>query len=293
MLTSDTDSVYIHAEPLLKFLYKDFENFSEEKKDEVLENVALQYQDIINKDYDRLAKECFNLDSHKLEMKTECVIRSAYFRKTRRYAQWITKQDGIIKKDFIDIKGLEFKKSNFPPLFGEFFEKILKQVLKGENKDIIIEQIKEFKKDIIEGKIPLNKLGNPTSVKTIKKYTGRKPRAGEMFTIIEKKASASVKASIRYNDLLKFWRLDKINPYITPSDKIKWVYLKDNPYKIESMAYISNKIPGKINEFIEKYVNRKKIFESILLNKLEGFFSDLSWPLDLNPHIDVFESYEI
>ena len=55
----------------------------------------------------------------------------------------------------------------------------------------------------------------------------------------------------------------------------------------------NNDIYNKINEFIEKYVNRKKIFESILLNKLEGFFSDLSWPLDLNPHIDVFESYEI
>ena len=292
-IVSDTDSVYIHAEPLLKFLYKDFDNFSEKKKDEVLENVALQYQDIITKDYDRLAKECFNLDSHKLEMKTECVIRSAYFRKTRRYAQWITKQDGIIKKDFVDIKGLEFKKSNFPPVFGKFFEKILKQVLKGVEKEVIISQIKVFKKSIIKGEIPLTQLGNPTSVKTHKKYTGRKPRAGEIFTNIEKKASASVKAAIRYNDLLKFWGLDKQNSYITSSDKIKWIYLNDNPYKVESIAYISNKIPDKNNDFIEKYANRKKVFESILLNKLEGFMEDIGWEFNLNPHIDVFEIYEI
>ena len=39
-------------------------------------------------------------------MKTECVIRSAYFRATRRYAQWITKQDGM-EKEILDIKGLE------------------------------------------------------------------------------------------------------------------------------------------------------------------------------------------
>ena len=49
-------------------------------------------------------------------MKTEAVIRSAYFRAPRRYAQWITKQEGIAK-EVLDIKGLEFKKANFPTYF--------------------------------------------------------------------------------------------------------------------------------------------------------------------------------
>ena len=66
-------------------------------------------------------------------MKTECVIRSAYFRATRRYAQWITKQEGI-EKDILDIKGLEFMKANFPPVLGDFFNDILTQVLKGATK---------------------------------------------------------------------------------------------------------------------------------------------------------------
>ena len=66
-----------------------------------------------------------------LEMKTECVIRSAYFRATRRYAQWITKQEGIVKES-LDVKGLEFKKANFPPVLGKFFHKTLVDVLKGE-----------------------------------------------------------------------------------------------------------------------------------------------------------------
>ena len=61
----------------------------------------MKYQDVINEDYDRLAKECFNVTEHRLEMKTECVIRSAYFRATRRYAQWITKQEGIAKESLI------------------------------------------------------------------------------------------------------------------------------------------------------------------------------------------------
>ncbi|MBD4573016.1 hypothetical protein GUG58_22000, partial [Xanthomonas citri pv. citri] len=82
----------------------------------------------INEDYDRLAREAFNVTEHRLEMKTECVIRSAYFRATRRYAQWITKQEGI-ENETLDIKGLEFMKANFPPILGSFFNDILQQVL--------------------------------------------------------------------------------------------------------------------------------------------------------------------
>ena len=120
------------------------------------------------KDYDRLAKDCFNVNSHRLEMKTECVIRSAYFRATRRYAQWITKQEGIVKES-LDVKGLEFKKANFPPFLGEFFHKALVDTLKGATQDEIDGRVKTMKKQILDGTIPLAKLANPTSVKKLNK----------------------------------------------------------------------------------------------------------------------------
>ena len=213
----DTDSNYFNAEPILLHLYPNFEELSDKEKDSKLEEAALAYQDVITDHYDKLAKECFNVSEHRLEMKTECVIRSAYFRATRRYAQWITKQEGI-EKETLDIKGLEFMKANFPPILGEFFNDILQQVLKGEEKDNIISQIKVFKKQILGGKIPLAKLGNPTAVKKLQKYSGTSARAGEMFTEILKGAPAPVRAAIRYNDLLKLWKLDRKHNLITMAD---------------------------------------------------------------------------
>ena len=288
----DTDSNYFNAEPLLLHLFPNFENLSDEEKDSKLEKVALAYQDIITEDYDRLARETFNVTNHRLEMKTECVIRSAYFRATRRYAQWITKQEGI-EKEVLDIKGLEFMKANFPPILGDFFNNILEQVLKGEDKENIVTQIKEFKNKIIEGKIPLAKLGNPTSVKKLQKYKGNKPRAGEMFTEILKGAPAPVRAAIRYNDLLKLWKLDRKYNLITNADKVKWIYLKDNPYKIEGLAFLDYDMPDKIVEFLDRYADRQKVFDSILLNKLEGFFNDLQWDLNLNPYVNALSSFEV
>ena len=288
----DTDSNYFNAEPLLLKLYPNFEELTDKKKDDILEKIALKYQDVINEDYDRLAREAFNVTEHRLEMKTECVIRSAYFRATRRYAQWITKQEGI-ENETLDIKGLEFMKANFPPILGSFFNDILQQVLKGEEKAKILEQIKVFKKSILDGSIPLTKLGNPSAVKKLEKYSGKNARAGEMFTEILKGAPAPVRATIRYNDLLRLWQLDKKYNLITQADKVKWIYLKDNPYKIEALAFFDYEMPEKVNDFLERYADRQKVFDSILLNKLEGFFSDLQWSLDLNPYTNALASFEI
>jgi len=303
----DTDSIYIHAEPLLYHLYPNFDEMSSKEKDSKLEEIALKYQDIITNSYDTLATDCFNANGgHRLEMKTECVIRSAYFRATRRYAQWITKQEGI-EKETLDIKGLEFMKANFPPILGSFFNDILQQVLKGEEKESIINQIKIFKKQILGGDIPLTKLGNPTSVKQLRKvythqvdgetkqsgYIVRNPRPGEVFSELRKGAPAPVRAAARYNDLLRLWGLDKNHNLITFTDKVKWIYLKDNPYKIEGLAFLDYDMPDKIKEFLALFADRKRIFDSILLLKLEGFFTDLGWSLDLNPYVNAFDSYEI
>ena len=286
----DTDSNYFNAEPLLRYLYPNFDEMSEKERDNVLEKEALKYQDIITKDYDRLAKDCFNVDSHRLEMKTESTIRSAYFRATRRYAQWITKQEGI-EKETLDVKGLEFKKANFPPVFGKFFKSCLEQVLKGTPKSEIDKQLLEFKRKILSKEMPLTQIGNPQAVKKMNKFTERKARGGEIFSTIGKGAPAAVKASIIYNDLLTFWGLNSKHNYITQGSKIKWVYLKDNPYKIEAIAFLEWDFPEKIRIFMDEYADREKAFESILLNKLEGFYNDLEWSLNLNPYKQKFFNF--
>ena len=287
---SDTDSIYIHAEPLLRHLYPNFEEMSSEDKDDKLEEIALKYQDIITDSYNDLAKNCFNVQEHRLEMKTECVIRSAYFRATRRYAQWITKQEGITKES-LDVKGLEFKKANFPPVLGDFFKQALVDVLKGAKQSDIDARVKAFKQQILDGSIPLNALGNPTSVKTLNKYIERKAKAGEMFSVVAKGAPASVRATIVYNDLISFWKLSNQHSYIVQGDKVKWIYLKPNPYQIEAISFLDFDMPDKIRTFIDEYADRKKIFESILLNKLEGFYNDLGWVLNLNPYQEMFFNF--
>jgi len=284
----DTDSVYVNAKPLLDFYHPNFNELDDDTKDDLLEELALKYQDIINEYYNSLAVNCFNAPKHRLEMKTECVIRAAYFRNTRRYAQWITKQEGV-KDEKLDIKGLEFKKSNFPKYIGNFFHGTLVKILKGVPKEEIDKDLKNFKEKILEGNLELAKLGNPTSVKKLKKYSTNK-KVNQIFSFIEKGAPASVKAAIRYNDLLRYWKLNNQHSFITQYDKVKWVYFYKNPLNVESLAFLDYDLPPKIAEFIDKYANRDKIWDSIIENKLQGMYSDLGWNFNLNPYKDIFFS---
>ena len=285
----DTDSNYFHAEPLLRHLYPDFDEMDEGKRDDLLEKMALKYQDLITEYYDTLARDAFNIQEHRLEMKTECTIRSGFFSGKRRYAQYITKKEGIEVED-IDVKGLDFMKSNFPPLFKKFFNEILNKILFGATRNEIDQEILEFKNSL--DTLPLELLGKPTGVKDIKKYVERPPGAGNIFTTLKTGAPVNVKAAVRYNDFLKFKGLDKQHSQIVQGDKIKWVYLKDNPYKIDTMAFLDFDFPEEIRKFVEQYIDRDKAFDSILKNKLESFYKDLDWGnLTLNTHVNTFFSF--
>jgi DNA polymerase elongation subunit (family B) len=285
----DTDSNYFYAEPLLRHLYPNFDEMDEGKRDDLLEKMALKYQDLITEYYDTLAREAFNIQEHRLEMKTECTIRSGFFSGKRRYAQYITKKEGIKVED-IDVKGLDFMKSNFPPLFKKFFNEILNKILFGATRNKIDQEILEFKNSL--DTLPLEMLGKPTGVKDIKKYVERPPGAGNIFTTLKTGAPVNVKAAVRYNDFLKFKGLDKQHSQIVQGDKIKWVYLKDNPYKIDTMGFLDFDFPEGIRTFVETYIDRDKAFDSILKNKLETFYKDLSWgSLTLNTHVNNFFSF--
>jgi hypothetical protein len=286
----DTDSNYYNAEPLLRHLYPTFDEMGEEERDNKLEEIAFKYQDLITDYYSEMSVNVFNVPVHRFEMKTECIIRSAYFRATRRYAQWITKKEGVVKNE-LDIKGLEFMKANFPPIFGKFFNKILELALKGTKQSEIDKMLLDFREHIMSKDLDITILGNPTSVKTLNDYVERLPRPGEMFSLIKPKAPAPVKAAIKYNDLLTFWGLDKQHSRITQGDKVKWIYLKDNPYKIEALAFLDFDMPEKIRTLLDDYADKHKSFESILESKLEGFYHDLGWKLNLNPYRNMFFSF--
>jgi len=283
VVTSDTDSLFIQVKDLLTADIND--------KAAVIKNVleiANEVQAAANAFIGQFATEAFHLKDrpHYFELKQEVVIERGYFAGKRRYSMLIVNKEGVDTEEMI-MMGLDLMKSNMPPLYKKFGQKLLTEIMSGKPKAEIDKQIIDFKSSL--NSLPWTDLAKPTGVKQINSYIAKRPAPGEIFSEFKLKAPVNTKAAVAYNDLLKFKKLDKKYPMFVEGDKMKYVSLKPNPFNIEVLGFTGINDPEFITEFIDKYVDREDAFNSVLLNKLTGVYEDLKWDFPvLNAKINKF-----
>ena len=272
VVTSDTDSLFIQVKDLVLQRYPETKTKDEYIK-AVLE-IATEVQKYANKNINRIARENFNIKGdHYFELKQEVVIERGYFAGKRRYAMYIVNKEGVTVDEMV-MMGLDLMKSNMTPMYRKFGEELLKQIMFGTDKKEIDKRILDFKKYVKD--LPIEDIAKPTGVKQVASYIERKPGIGEIFSTLKLKCPINTKAAVWYNDLLRFKKLDKKYPCFREGDKMKYIQLKDNPFRIDVIGLTGND-PEFINEFIEKYADREQGFESSLMNKLVGIYEDLGW----------------
>jgi DNA polymerase elongation subunit (family B) len=273
VVTSDTDSLFIECKNLVLQRYPETKTKDEYIK-AVLE-IATEIQKAANDNIDKVTREYFNVKErpHYFELKQEVIIERGYFAGKRRYAMYIVNKEGVTV-DELDMKGLDLMKSNMTPMYSKFGEKLIQDIMFGKPKSEIDQQIIDFKKHVKT--IPIAELAKPTGVKQVSSYIDRKPGVGEIFSTLRLKCPINTKAAIWYNDLLRFKKLDKQYPCFTEGDKMKYIQLKDNPYRIDVIGF-TGKDPEFIEQFIDQYADRDEGFEATLMNKLVGIYEDLGW----------------
>ena len=269
----DTDSVFFSAVPLMD---KRFPNWKDEEQNTIagyVNDIASEMQDYLNDFYDIMSKKIFNVDvdKHRLEIKMENVAKAGLWIAKKRYAQWIISDNGV-PCDKLDVKGLDVKRSSFPKAFQECMGKVLIDILKGVGEEELTAYVLDFKKNM-ENR-PNSEIAKNTAVKNLKKYMPKGKRVP--FTTM-KGTPAHVKAAIAYNDLITHFKVPfKYGPMVN-GDKVKWVYLKDNPLGLNGLAFTGYNDPPEIEKFIETYIDRNKIFERELRFKLQDFYDAIGW----------------
>ena len=290
IITSDTDSLFIHVKDLLLHRFPDIDlNNREEVVPKVLE-IASELQKVCNNHLNTLVQELFNIkfpdEPHYFELKQEVVLDRGYFAGKRRYAMHIVNKEGVTV-DELDVKGLDLMKSNFPPIFRKFGEHIINEIMFGREKSNIDKQILDFRTSIRT--VDWRTILKPTGLKKMKEYIASPPMAGDIFSRLGLKCPINTKAAIYYNDILRFKKLDKKYPTFQIGDKMFIAYLKDNPYRIDVVGFNGYNDPPEIMEFVEKYIDRDGLFDSVMKNKLESLYSDLGWgAVVLNQNINKF-----
>ena len=268
----DTDSVFFSAVPLMD---KRYPNWKEQEQDTIagyVDVIAGEMQDYLNDFYDILSKKVFNVDKdkHRLEIKKEFVAKAGLWVAKKRYAQWIIMNNGV-PMDKLDVKGLDVKRSSFPKAFQEIMAEVLISILRGETEEQISDKVLAFKKSMVG--LDVKNIAKNSAVKELTKYMGKKRQLFEVM----KGTPAHVKAAIAYNDCLKHFNTPFKYEPMRNGDKIKWVYLKNNPLGLDGLGFTGYSDPLEIEEFIQTYVDHNKIFERELKGKLQDFFDAIGW----------------
>jgi DNA polymerase elongation subunit (family B) len=284
---SDTDSMYIVLGDLIKHRYPKLS--ADDKNNKILE-IANEIQTYSNQYLDSLSKRLFNIapGSHYFQLKQEVICAGVLTTGKRRYAMYVTNKEGVAVEE-LDMKGLELMKSNMNKLFKKFGEDLIKNVLFGKSKEEIDNSITDFYQSLKT--LDFRLLGKPTGVKQIEAYH-IPARAGEIFSSFRLKAPSNTKAAVRYNDLLKFKKLDKKYESIIEGDKLFIINLKQNPFHIDTIGIPNAKTPPEIEEFVKTYIDIEEIFESLLANKLKNLYIDLKWEFPpLNANVKKFFAF--
>jgi hypothetical protein len=274
----DTDSAFVLAEPYIRTMMPDVNVNNDDEMTKAIMSITTEVQMYVNQFYNVMAKRFFNLNKHTFDAKQEVISKSSFWLAKKRYAQWIIHEEGaLLKQPRLEVKGIDVVRSSFPASFRVFMDSFLRKLLTNVPKKELDDMILKFREDMKT--FDVLDIAKNTSVKFVsqdgtKNYNpdSRTPFHFELAT------PAQAKAALSYNDLLIKLGLDKESEPIHHGQKIKWVYLQDNQYGLESLALKGDgNDPDKILNLVNQFVDRKKMFEQELKSKLVDFYNVFKW----------------
>ena len=275
----DTDSLYFSASPLM----------TENGGKDFTIKLARAMEKKLNEYYDVLAQDLFFCKNHRLYIKGESVAETAVWIAKKRYTMNVVYdlESNLDVANKMKVKGLDVVRSSFPPAFRDFMNGMMKDILKKATKEDIDKKVLDFR-DSMNGMSYLEVARN-TAVKNVSEYA----TSGKLNDF-QKGTPAHVKAAMTYNALLKHFKIDNRYEKITDGAKIKWLYLKQNPWNLEAVAVKGYDDPPEIVDIVNTYIDYKALFENELQKKLEDFYSALKWgniPTEVNQNASEWFSF--
>jgi DNA polymerase elongation subunit (family B) len=240
----------------------------------------------INEFYEYAIPTMFNLNKHRIKITPDVIAATGFWTKKKRYAllkvydmekkRKLTDKHGVPGK--LEVKGIDVVRTSFPARFRKFSSEILDSILRRKDRKTLDERILEMEKQI--STLPVEEVAKNTSVSFIsaKGDSNYNPPKRKMFTVPTSKTPPQVGAALMYNDMLKKFGLQKQYEPIHNGQKIKWVYLRENPHALKYLAMKADGTdPDEIMDIINTYVDRREMYERELKTKIYRFYEILKW----------------
>jgi DNA polymerase elongation subunit (family B) len=280
----DTDSCYFTAYPILKTQIASGElEWNKETCIGLYDSIA----DQANESFPAFMEKAFHAprkNGEIIKAGRELIGDRAIFITKKRYAINIFDKEGK-RKDINgkngDIKatGLDLKRADTPKYIQEFLMTVLTKVLAGEQRDKVIEMVKEFKNKLSEQDSWTK--GSPKSVNNLTKHTIEFEKSGKCGV-------GHARAAINWNYLRRVYG-DNYSQKIIDGMKIVVCKLKDNALGFTSIAYPVDEL--RLPQWFKDLPFDDLLMESTLVDeKIDNLLGVLDW--DIRSNTDVNSTFD-
>ena len=280
----DTDSCYFTAYPILNSQIANGElDWNKETCIRLYDSIADQANDSFPAFMER-AFHAPRKNGEIIKAGRELIGDRAIFITKKRYAINIFDKEGK-RKDTNgkngDIKamGLDLKRADTPKYIQEFLMNVLTKVLAGEQRDKVIEMVKEFKNKLSDQDSWTK--GSPKSVNNLTKHTIEFEKTGKCGV-------GHARAAINWNYLRRVY-VDNYSQKIIDGMKIVVCKLKDNALGFTSIAYPVDEL--RLPTWFKELPFDDLLMESTLVDeKIDNLLGVLDW--DIRSNTDVNSTFD-
>jgi DNA polymerase elongation subunit (family B) len=274
VIASDTDSIYLRLEGLVRKIYDKGEGIPNDdatrlKIVDFLDRVATEkIEPFIDKSYQDLA-DYLNAYDQKMFMKREVIADKGIWTAKKRYILNCWDIEGVrYDEPKLKMMGIEAVKSSTPAPCRDKIKGAMKILMTGTQKELNT-FIQDFREEFM--KLPPESIAYPRSVNGLNKWT-------ESSTLFKKGAPIHVKGAILYNHILKQNKLTHKYPIINNGEKIKFLHLKSpNIYQSTSISFLTQ-LPSELS--LDKMVDYEVQFDRSFVEPLRVITDKINMIID-------------
>jgi len=273
VIASDTDSIYVNMEPMVKTL----------ETDDPLKIVAAidsfcegPIQKMINKSYEELASY-MNAYKQKMIMKRETIADKGIWRGKKMYILNAWNVEGVqYSEPQLKIQGIEAVRSSTPKSCRSSIKEAIKLIMNSDEA-AVQNYIANFKTKFMS--LPFEEVAFPRGMKGLDKYKDRS-------NIYIKGTPIHVKGALLYNDLITRKGLTRKYQLIGDGDKVKFAYLKLPNILNDTVISVLEDLPEELG--LQKYIDYDMQFQKCFLDPIKSILEIIGWDTEQRSNLESF-----
>lgn len=276
ILGADTDSAFLHFNPIVEKIFKDKIPEEEEVINFLTKVCDGVLQKFIDKSFNELC-DITNAYENCLHMKREKICSSALWRKKKNYILNVWDNEGVrYSKPKIKMTGIEAVKTSTPAFCRVAIKNAIDIIMNGEESELI-DYVRNVRAEFF--KLSPEQVSTPKGITDMDKFYSAS-------TIYRKSTPMHSRGALLYNHHLKRLKLTHKYSLISNGEKIKVCYLKlPNPIRENVISYIQT-LPPELG--LHQYIDYETQFDKTFISPITSLLDIIGWKTEKRVNLANF-----